>query len=125
MADSNAEIGAVGRTTWLKTLTVYFTPVMISMLILGFASGLPLYMVFQKLSYWLRDAGIERSTIGFFYFVTLSYTLKWLWAPVVDRVKIPVLHSLLGARRSWIVTAISGTVIALVIMLASLTLLAT
>ena len=116
MADSNAEIGAVGRTTWLKTLTVYFTPVMISMLILGFASGLPLYMVFQKLSYWLRDAGIERSTIGFFYFVTLSYTLKWLWAPVVDRVKIPVLHSLLGARRSWIVTAISGTVIALVII---------
>jgi len=102
--------------TWLETARSYFTPVMLSMLILGFASGLPLYMVFQKLSYWLRDAGIDRSTIGFFYFVTLSYTLKWLWAPVVDRVKLPVLHKLLGPRRSWIVTAIGGTVIALVII---------
>lgn len=104
------------RKTWAETFKVYAKPVMLSMLILGFASGLPLYMVFQKLSYWLRDAGIDRSTIGFFYFVTLSYTLKWLWAPVVDRVKIPVLHGLLGARRSWIVTAIAGTVIALVII---------
>jgi PAT family beta-lactamase induction signal transducer AmpG len=82
-------------------------------LILGFASGLPLYMVFQKLSYWLRDAGIDRSTIGFFYFVTLAYTLKWLWAPVVDRVKIPLLSKRLGTRRAWMVTAIAGTVIAL------------
>ena len=113
MADANAEPSRAGRTTWLKTLTVYLTPVMLSMLVLGFASGLPLYMVFQKLSYWLRDAGIERSTIGFFYFVTLSYSLKWLWAPIVDRVKLPALHKMLGARRSWIVTAIAGTVIAL------------
>lgn len=113
MAEMNA---GQPRTTWLQTLTVYFTPVMLSMLVLGFASGLPLYMVFQKLSYWLRDAGIDRSTIGFFYFVTLSYTLKWLWAPVVDRVKLPILHRLLGARRSWIVTAIAGTVISLVII---------
>ena len=73
-------------------------------------------MVFQKLSFWLRDSGIERSTIGFFYWVTLSYTLKFLWAPVIDRVQIPGLHKLLGPRRSWIVTAITGTVIALVII---------
>lgn len=101
---------------WKQTVRVYFTPVMLSMLVLGFASGLPLYMVFQKLSFWLRDSGIERSTIGFFYWVTLSYTLKFLWAPVIDRVQIPGLHKLLGPRRSWIVTAITGTVIALVII---------
>lgn len=101
---------------WRETVLVYFTPVMLSMLILGFASGLPLYMVFQKLSFWLRDAGIERSTIGFFYWVTLSYTLKFLWSPIVDRVKIPILHSLFGARRSWIVTAITGTIAGLVII---------
>lgn len=95
---------------------VYLTPVMLSMLVLGFASGLPLYMVFQKLSFWLRDAGIDRSTIGFFYWVTLSYTLKFLWAPVVDRVRVPFLYSLLGPRRSWIVTAITGTVIGLIII---------
>lgn len=102
--------------SWQRTVLVYFTPVMLSMLILGFASGLPLYMVFQKLSFWLRDAGIERSTIGFFYWVTLSYTFKFLWAPIVDRVQIPFLHRALGARRSWIVTAISGTVIGLAII---------
>ncbi|WP_421861334.1 AmpG family muropeptide MFS transporter [Oceanicaulis sp.] len=102
--------------SWAQTVRVYFTPVMLSMIVLGFASGLPLYMVFQKLSYWLRDAGIERSTIGFFYWVTLSYTLKFLWAPIIDRVQIPFLAKLLGPRRSWIVTAISGTVIALVII---------
>ena len=76
------------QRSWRQTVRVYFTPVMLSMIVLGFASGLPLYMVFQKLSYWLRDAGIERSTIGFFYWVTLSYTLKFLWAPIIDRVAV-------------------------------------
>ena len=102
--------------SWRKTVAVYFTPVMLSMLILGFASGLPLYMVFQKLSFWLRDSGIDRTTIGFFYWVTMAYTLKVLWAPVIDRVKIPILHRFLGPRRSWIVTAICGTVIALALI---------
>jgi len=109
---SDAAVTEENRTWW-DSIRVYFTPVMLSMLILGFASGLPLYMVFQKLSYWLREVGIDRSTIGFFYWVTLSYSLKFLWAPIVDRYKIPVLHKLLGARRSWIVTAIAGTVAAL------------
>lgn len=116
MAETTPEARQDFRKSWLKTIAVYGTPVMLAMLVLGFASGLPLYMVFQKLSYWLRDAGIDRSTIGFFYFVTLSYTLKFLWAPVVDRVKIPWLYKLLGARRSWIVTAIAGTVIALIVI---------
>lgn len=117
MSEASPSAGGPERgRTWRETVTVYFTPVMLSMLVLGFASGLPLYMVFQKLSFWLRDAGIERSTIGFFYWVTLSYTLKFLWAPLVDRVKIPFLFTWLGARRSWIVTAISGTVIALLII---------
>lgn len=110
------DITAAPKRSWKQTVRVYFTPVMLSMIVLGFASGLPLYMVFQKLSYWLRDAGIERSTIGFFYWVTLSYTLKFLWAPVIDRVQIPGLAKMLGPRRSWIVTAISGTVIALLII---------
>ncbi|MFT6660623.1 MAG: PAT family beta-lactamase induction signal transducer AmpG [Maricaulis maris] len=113
MSNFRETAGVAGQRTFMQSLVVYATPVMISMLILGFASGLPLYMVFQKLSYWLRDAGIDRSTIGFFYFVTLAYTLKWLWAPVVDRVKIPLLSKRLGTRRAWMVTAIAGTVIAL------------
>ncbi len=113
MSDAASQLS---RWTWKQALTVYFTPVMLSMIVLGFASGLPLYLVFQKLSYWLRDAGIDRSAIGFFYWVTLSYALKFLWAPIIDRVRIPGLFTLFGLRRSWIVTAIAGTVIALVII---------
>ncbi|WP_291843811.1 MFS transporter [Maricaulis sp.] len=108
-----AELMAPARKTWGQTLAAYGRPIMIAMLILGFASGLPLMMVFSKLSFWLRDAGIERSTIGFFYWVTISYTLKPLWAPVVDRMPIPFLTSALGKRRSWMIVAILGTMVGL------------
>ncbi|MEM8920200.1 MAG: MFS transporter [Pseudomonadota bacterium] len=87
-----------------------------SMLVLGFASGLPLMMVFQKLSFWLRDVGIDRATIGFMYWITIAYTLKFLWSPVVDRVVIPVLGPRLGQRRSWMVAAIAGTAIGLLVI---------
>lgn len=87
-----------------------------AMLMLGFASGLPLMMVFSKLSFWLREVGVDRSTIGFFYWVGLAYTLKFLWAPVVDRYHLPVLHKLLGRRRSWMVFAIMGTCIGLLLI---------
>ena len=80
-----------------------------SMLVLGFASGLPLMMVFQKLSFWLKDVGIDKATIGFMYWITLAYTLKWLWSPVVDRVKLPYLTDALGRRRSWMLVAMFGT----------------
>ena len=87
-----------------------------SMLALGFASGLPLLMVFQKLSFWLKDVGIDKSTIGFMYWITLAYTLKWLWSPVVDRFKVPFLTNSLGQRRSWMIVAIAGTVIGLLVI---------
>lgn len=86
------------------------------MLALGFASGLPLMMVFSKLSFWLKDVGIDKATIGFMYWITLAYTLKWLWSPVVDRVKIPLLTDALGRRRSWMVVAMAGTAIGLVVI---------
>ncbi len=87
-----------------------------AMLMLGFASGLPLMMVFSKLSFWLREVGIDRSTIGFFYWVGLAYTFKFLWAPVVDRVRLPVLYQRLGRRRSWMFAALAGTVAGLLII---------
>lgn len=87
-----------------------------SMLILGFASGLPLLMVFQKLSVWLREVGIDKSTIGFMYWITIAYTLKWLWSPGVDRIKIPYLTARFGQRRSWMITAILGTALGLVVI---------
>ncbi|TGD99862.1 AmpG family muropeptide MFS transporter [Methylobacterium nonmethylotrophicum] len=71
------------------------------MLMLGFGAGLPILLVFATLSAWLRSAGIERSSIGLLSYVSLAYSLKFLWAPVIDRVDLPVLSRLLGRRRAW------------------------
>ncbi|MGB1580255.1 MAG: AmpG family muropeptide MFS transporter [Nevskiales bacterium] len=93
-------------------------PVLLAMLVLGFASGLPLMMLYSKLSFRLAEAGIDRSTIGFMYWITLAYSIKWMWAPVVDRVRLPLLGGL-GRRRSWMMMAIIGTVIGLAIIAVS------
>ena len=90
------------RQSWGVAFKAYLQPIMIVMLALGFASGLPYMMVFQKMSFWLREVGIERSTIGFFYWVTFAYSFKFLWAPVVDNMKLPLLTEWLGHRLSLI-----------------------
>src|SRR6185437_8952655 len=86
---------------------------MLAMLFLGFSSGLPFYLIFQTLSAWLRQAGIERATIGMLSWASIFYTLQFVWAPVVDRVQLPVLHRVLGRRRSWMFLAQLGIVAAL------------
>ncbi|MBA1332347.1 MFS transporter, partial [Candidatus Endoriftia persephone str. Guaymas] len=90
---------------WLEALEVYTQPRVRGMLFLGFSAGLPLLLVFGTLSFWLREAGIERSTIGFISWVALAYSLKWLWAPLVDRLPLPGLTARLGRRRSWMLLA--------------------
>ena len=89
------------RTPWLQTLRVYLEPASLRMLTLGFSAGLPLLLVLGTLSFRLREAGIDRSTIGYLSWVGLAYGFKWVWAPLVDRMPIPVLTRLLGRRRSW------------------------
>ncbi|MFO7324650.1 MAG: MFS transporter [Pseudomonadota bacterium] len=73
------------------------------MLLLGAAAGLPFFLIFDTLSAWLREAGLSLQTITVFALATLSYALKFVWAPVIDRVRLPLLHDLLGKRRSWMV----------------------
>ncbi len=75
------------------------------MLFLGFSAGLPLLLILGTLSFWLREAGIDRSTIGYLTWVGLIYAFKWMWAPLVDRLSIPVLSRLFGRRRSWLLFA--------------------
>lgn len=75
------------------------------MLFLGFSAGLPLLLILGTLSFWLREAGIDRSTIGYLTWVGLIYAFKWMWAPLVDRLPIPMLTSFLGRRRSWLLFA--------------------
>ncbi|MEN9984458.1 MAG: hypothetical protein RI918_2427 [Pseudomonadota bacterium] len=72
------------------------------MLLLGFAAGLPILLVLGTLSFRLREAGIDRTTIGFLSWVGLAYGLKWVWSPLVDKMPIPLLTRLLGRRRSWL-----------------------
>jgi PAT family beta-lactamase induction signal transducer AmpG len=75
------------------------------MLFLGFSAGLPLLLILGTLSFWLREAGIDRSTIGYLTWVGLIYAFKWMWAPLVDRLSIPLLSKLFGRRRSWLLFA--------------------
>jgi PAT family beta-lactamase induction signal transducer AmpG len=93
------------KPTWAQTLKVYLEPASLRMLSLGFSAGLPLLLVFGTLSFWLREAGVDRSTIGFLSWVGLAYGFKWVWSPLVDRMPIPLLTRWLGRRRSWLLLA--------------------
>jgi MFS transporter, PAT family, beta-lactamase induction signal transducer AmpG len=90
------------KPTWRQTFLVYLEPATARMLLLGFSAGLPLLLVLGTLSFWLREAGIDRTTIGYLSWVGLAYGFKWVWAPLVDRLPIPILTHWLGRRRSWL-----------------------
>jgi PAT family beta-lactamase induction signal transducer AmpG len=90
---------------WRDALKVYLEPATLRMLALGFSAGLPLLLVLGTLSFRLREAGIDRTTIGYLSWVGLAYGFKWVWAPLVDRLPIPPLTTLLGRRRGWLLLA--------------------
>jgi MFS transporter, PAT family, beta-lactamase induction signal transducer AmpG len=95
-----------GRTaSSTAAIAVFFERRMLVMLALGFAAGLPNLLIFDTLSAWLRQVDVPLRTIGFFSLATLAYSLKFLWAPVVDRTAIPLLTPLLGHRRAWMLAA--------------------
>lgn len=96
------------KRTWGQAFGVYLERPVLSMLFLGFSAGLPFFLVFSTLSAWLRTAHIDRATIGMLAWVGLMYSFKWAWAPIVDRVGLPVLDRLLGRRRSWMLVAQVG-----------------
>jgi MFS transporter, PAT family, beta-lactamase induction signal transducer AmpG len=93
------------KKPWREVFAVYAEAPTLRMLLLGFSAGLPLLLVFGTLSFWLREAGINRTTIGYLSWVGLAYAFKWVWAPLVDRMPIPVLTKLLGRRRSWLLVS--------------------
>lgn len=99
------------KPSWGATLRVYLEPATVRMLFLGFSAGLPLLLVLGTLSFRLREAGVDRTTIGYLSWVGLAYGFKWAWAPLVDRLPIPVLSRLLGRRRAWLLLA-QGAIVA-------------
>jgi PAT family beta-lactamase induction signal transducer AmpG len=111
-AEQPTAAGGKGRG-WLQAVLVYRQPRMLSMLLLGFSAGLPFFLVFQTLSAWLRQDGIQRATIGMLAWVGIVYSIKFLWAPVVDRTKLPLLYRWFGRRRSWMLLAQAGIAIGL------------
>ncbi len=100
MSGERAEI-----PTWSDTFRAWRHPRAIAMLFLGFSAGMPLLLIFSTLSVWLREAGVDRSTVTFFSWAALGYSFKFLWAPIVDLLPLPYLTRLLGRRRSWLLIA--------------------
>ncbi len=94
-------------------LRVYLHPRVLAMLFLGFSAGLPFPLVFATLSAWLSTAGVSKASIGMFAWVGITYSLKFTWAPLVDRLALPGLTAWLGRRRSWMLLAQLGVAAAL------------
>ncbi|HEX8873391.1 MAG TPA: AmpG family muropeptide MFS transporter, partial [Nitrosospira sp.] len=90
---------------WLHAFRIYTHPRVLGMLPLGFSAGLPLLLVLGTLSFWLREAGIERATIGYLSWIGLAYGFKWMWSPLVDRLPLPFLTPWLGRRRAWLLAS--------------------
>ena len=102
--------------SWLSSLAVYREPRLIAVLLMGFSSGLPLALTFGTLSYWLAEIGVSLTAIGLFGLVRSSYSLKFLWSPLIDRLPLPFLTARLGRRRSWAL-AIQALLIAAILAL--------
>ena len=94
--------GKPPRQYWREIFAVYLARPVLIVLFLGFSSGLPLALSGSTLAIWMREAGVDLGTIGLFTLVGTPYTIKFLWAPVVDAVDVPLLTRLLGRRRGWL-----------------------
>jgi MFS transporter, PAT family, beta-lactamase induction signal transducer AmpG len=93
------------RRDWRAAFAVYRHPRVIGMLFLGFSAGLPLLLVGGTFTAWLRDLGVELAAIGFLSWVGMAHSIKVFWAPVVDRMALPLLTRWVGRRRAWMLLA--------------------
>lgn len=114
MSASPVETPTAPSLPWRDALKVYLEPATLRMLALGFSAGLPLLLVLGTLSFRLREAGIDRTTIGYLSWVGLAYGFKWVWAPLVDRLPLPPLTTLLGRRRGWLLVAQGMVIVGLI-----------
>ena len=103
----------ISNASWRSAFSVYAQPRVLGMILLGFSAGLPFSLISSTLSAWLADEQVSLSVIGYFSLVGIAYSIKVFWAPVVDRLPLPVLNRLLGKRRSWMLLAQSGIALGL------------
>ena len=93
------------KRSWSEAFGAFIHPRVITMLFMGLSAGIPILLIFSTLSIWLREAGVDRSTVTYFSWAALGYSFKFVWAPLIDRLPFPVLHGILGRRRSWLIIA--------------------
>ena len=100
--------------TWIRALKGYLKPAIFIFFFLGFSCGLPYSLIGYSLSLWLADVGVSLSVIGFFSLVLLPYNFKFVWAPFVDKIKIPYLSEKLGAKKAWLLIFQVGLVLSVI-----------
>ena len=91
------------KLSWFDSLSVYKDIRMLRILLLGSISGFPWVLIASSLSLWLKEEGLSRSTVGWAGLIFAVYAFNYLWAPIIDRIQIPLLTKKLGHRRGWIV----------------------
>lgn len=99
---------------WQQALAIYTDPRALTMLFLGFSSGMPLLLIFSTLSLWLVEAGVDRGTVTMFSWAALAYSFKFVWAPLIDALPLPGLTKLMGRRRAWLIVAQLSVVCAII-----------
>ena len=104
---------------WKEAVRAWFHPRVVTMLFLGFSAGIPILLIFSTLSAWLREAGVERAAVTFFSWAALGYSFKFVWAPLIDRMPLPLLTRLLGRRRGWMVVS-QAAIMAAIFWMASI-----
>ena len=103
-------------TTWQQGLSTLLHPRVATMLFLGFSAGVPILLIFSSLSLWLREAGVERAAVTFFSWAALGYSFKFIWAPLIDQLPVPLLTKLLGRRRAWLLVSQLLVMVSIAIM---------
>ena len=93
----------IKKKSFLETISLYFKKKMARILLLGIIQGFPFVLIYSALGLWLRDNYFSRSQVGFLSLIGIVYGFNWLWAPIVDRIRIPWLTNKIGHRKSWIV----------------------
>ena len=91
--------------SWGESLKSFLHPRVVTMLFLGFSAGVPILLIFSSLSLWLGEAGVKKSAVTFFSWAALGYSFKFVWAPLVDKLPLPILTKWLGRRRSWLLVS--------------------
>lgn len=103
-------------TNSLEDIKLFIHPKVPTMLFLGFSAGIPILLIFSTLGLWLNEAGVVKSTITYFSWAALGYSFKFVWAPLVDRLSLPILTQALGRRRAWMLVSQLSIIGAILLM---------